>query len=118
MGDVYCLECWRKESKSFKFDHRKDNPALHMLYVKTAVQHLSIIDRQIRELSNLANLNMSDMIEAMVAQREKLIEENAAYFDAEHILEILRGNAEPSGMKSMPRREEEDENPAWGLSSR
>jgi hypothetical protein len=115
--EVVCLECWKKESKPFKVDYRQSNPGLHMLYVKTAVDHLALIDRQMAELSGRANGNLLDMVEAMEKQREKLVTENAAYFDAAHILEILRGTANPSGMK-VGRDEEEDENPAWGLSSR
>lgn len=76
--------------KTYVNDFRKENPKLHMLYVKWACRHLTIIDRQIRELHELSNLNMLDMIAAMDEQRRKLIRENAAYHDANEILKEIR----------------------------
>lgn len=116
-SQVYALKTWKDEPKAFKSDYRTENPTLHILYVKMALKNLAIIDRQIQELLNLSNGSVMEMIYAMQNQREKLVKENAAYFDAAHMLEILRGTAEPSGISTEPRCDEEDENPEWGLCS-
>lgn len=70
-------------------DWRTKNPALHMLYVKTATQHLTSIDKTIRRFSRYSNLNMLDVICALENERKKLIEENTAYADADEILQLI-----------------------------
>lgn len=74
-------------------DWRKTNPGLHLLYVKTAVRHLRLIDNQLSELHMESNLNLTDMIEAMQHQRMVLVFSNAAYWDAAEILRGLRLDA-------------------------
>lgn len=92
--DGYCvIGCLMPNStwgKIYIFDWRKENPALHLLYVKWAVKHLAIINRQIQELCDLSNGTVLDMIVAMQEQRDKLINENAAFADANEILESLK----------------------------
>ena len=79
------------EDKVFTIDNRDSNPHLHMLYVKWAVKHLVAIDKAIECLSDMHNLNLFDIIEAMQIQRDKLINENAAYADADEILNSIKG---------------------------
>lgn len=86
-------------STEFMFDHRKTNPTLHLLYVKTAVQHLLILDSFLVRLHNLANLNLVEAISALSKERERLVKTNAAYADAQEIIEIM--NQEFSGFKGM-----------------
>lgn len=79
-----------QKKSPFQTDFRKTNPNLHMFYVKQAVLHLREIDRAIRSLDRLSNLNMSDVIQAMLTERKRLVEENAAYADAQEIIQIYR----------------------------
>lgn len=73
----------------FQDDWRKKNPGLHMLYTKTAVRHLRLIDEQLTNLHNESNLNLGEMIEAIQHQRMVLVFSNAAYWDAEEILRSM-----------------------------
>lgn len=74
----------------FEQDQRKENPGLHMLYTCTAVEHLRLIDNSIRRMWDTSNLNMHDMIGAMQEQRDKLVNTNAAYAQADAILHSLK----------------------------
>lgn len=78
----------------FKTDHRKSNPGLHMLYTKWAVTHLSAIDECLEKLNAFSNLNMLDITSAMRDEREKLVKTNAAYAEAQEILDSLAKKAE------------------------
>jgi glutathionyl-hydroquinone reductase len=69
---------------------RNSNPKLHALYVKWACTHLTVIDRQIKELQDFANINMLDVAVALEAARMKLVRENPAYKDADEICRDIR----------------------------
>lgn len=73
----------------FLRDVRAENPDLHMLYVKWACAHLTKIDRCIRFIDDCSNLNMLGMTIAMQEQRTKLVTENAAYAEAQEILDMI-----------------------------
>jgi hypothetical protein len=74
-------------SQAFKEDHRDSNPGLHLLYVKWAVGHLTLIDGIEKLLFEQSNLNLLDLQIAVSNEREKLVKENAAYADASEVLE-------------------------------
>jgi hypothetical protein len=61
-----------------------------MLYVKTAVEHLVAIKRMLRELSNFANLNMTEPQAALYTSMQTLIRESAAYADANEIIKLYK----------------------------
>lgn len=76
----------------FEDDHRKENPGLHMLYVKWACKHLVIIDGCIERMNSESNANMDGPVSALRKERAKLIKCNAAYHDAHEIMnEMCRG---------------------------
>lgn len=81
----------KQKNQEFATDFREKKPALHLLYVKWACKHLTVIDDCIQRLSDLSNLNLTDMIAAMQEQRDKLVAENAAYVDAQEILDSIAG---------------------------
>jgi hypothetical protein len=87
-GDDFTYEEYQKPE--FEDDHRKSNPKLHMLYVKWACKHLTIIDGCIKKMNRESNCNMHDPIEALRNARAKLIKENAAYFDAHEVMNEIR----------------------------
>lgn len=74
---------------TFEQDHRKTNPGLHLFYVKTAVTHLRTIDKCQEALGNHSNGNLLDMQVAINTQRWLLVANDAAYADAQEILESL-----------------------------
>ena len=69
---------------------KKNNAGLHLLYVKWAVRHLALIDECIKKLGDQSNINLYDMISAMVIERDKLITTNEAYRDAKEILDSIK----------------------------
>lgn len=73
--------------QKFIYNLRSANPACHLLAVKWAAAHLTTIDKCIRLMMAHSNLNMIDCALALRSQREKLIRENAAYADAQEILD-------------------------------
>lgn len=73
----------------FANDYRKTNAGLHMLYTKCAVKHLVEIDKAIKSFCNFSNINMLGPIEALVSERRKLTTDNAAYAEADDILESI-----------------------------
>lgn len=81
-------------------DHRETNPGLHLLYVKWAVVHLTMIRRSMDYLSTASNCNMFPSVAALGTEYEKLVRENPAYADAEEILQSL----EPHGLRFKPIR--------------
>ncbi len=72
-------------------DFRETNPALHLLYVKWAVQHLAMLDRMLAELWGCSNMNMHGPAAALQKERNKLTTYDAAYLDADEILKSLKG---------------------------
>lgn len=76
--------------KKFIDDFRKSKPELHMLYTKWAVKHLFAIDKSIDKLYDFNNINLLDIIEVMIEEKNKLISENAAYADAFEILKSIK----------------------------
>lgn len=79
-------------------DWRKENPALHLFYVKCAVTHLVALDQCIERLGSFSNFNLMDAEEALYNAREKLVIENAAYADAEEILNSLKERGKEKGV--------------------
>lgn len=74
----------------FPEDHRQSNPGLHMLYTKWAIPHLVELDKAITTFGNFSNLNMLGVVQALFAERKKLVTENAAYAEADEILKSIR----------------------------
>ena len=77
------------KNPQFKEDWRKENPKLHLLYVKLGVKHLSIIDNCYKQLSSTCNVNMAGPLIALQKERNKLLKYNAAYADAQEILDLI-----------------------------
>lgn len=65
---------------------RESNPGLHMLYVKNACTHLLAINKAIADLGAFSNLNLMDSQTALVKERDKLIETEPAYYEADELL--------------------------------
>lgn len=74
----------------FEEDLRSANPGLHHLYFKYALVNLRKIDHCIQTLSACANTSLSAMLLAMQEQREKLVQSDAAYAEAEIQLRELK----------------------------
>lgn len=70
----------------FKEDHRETNPSLHMLYTKWAVRHLTLIDQILEAIASEANGNLLPLYASVEKQRKRLVTRNAAYHDAQEIL--------------------------------
>jgi hypothetical protein len=70
-------------------DWRKEKPGLHMLYTKTAVKHLTEMDRAIKAFDGFSNLNMLGVTMALIKERERLVNNNAAYAEAQEILSSI-----------------------------
>lgn len=81
--------------EAFKQDFRKENPGLHLLYVKWGVTHLQAIRECLEKLASFSNGNLLDAMNALDREQVKLIRENAAYADAAEILESLEPKSEP-----------------------
>lgn len=77
-----------KDAK-FESDFRVKNPALHMLYTKTAVKHLIAIDETIKMFCEMANGNLLGVIDSLQIERMTLVNVNAAYAEANEILEMI-----------------------------
>lgn len=76
-------------SQTFKYDQRTINPGLHLLYTRWAVEHLLLIEKA-KKLLSISNINLIDIQDAMDREKNKLIAENAAYAEAQDILEIVK----------------------------
>lgn len=76
-------------------DLRKSNPKLHAFYVSLACRHLTVIDRQIRELQSYSNLNMLFIADKLRDATADLIAENPAYADASAILKEIEAARRP-----------------------
>ena len=72
-------------------DVRKSNPSLHLLYVKWAVMHLSMLDRMLAEISNCSNTNMGGPYAMLLDARTMLVKTNTAYADAADMLLAAKG---------------------------
>lgn len=70
-------------------DWRKDKPALHMLYTKSAVKHLVEMEKAIRTFDGFGSLNMRDVTMALIKERDRLVNNNAAYAEAQEILSSI-----------------------------
>lgn len=88
--EVDPISCDDIDCKTFEKDYRESNPGLHMLYTKWAIKHLVVIDEFYQKISNFSNLNMMDLLETIKNERAKLILTNAAYADADEILESIK----------------------------
>lgn len=77
-------------TKSFKEDVRKTNEGLHHLYTMWAVEHLVAIDAANISLQRFSNINLHDLQIAIQKERTRLVTNNAAYADAQELLEALR----------------------------
>lgn len=82
-------ECKCNTEKIFKEDESKKNPGLHLLYVKWAVEHLAKIEQCLKIL-DCGNLNLLDLQYAIITERDKLVHNNKAYYDAFEILNSIR----------------------------
>lgn len=78
-----------KKENEFIIDHSESNPGLHFLYVKWGIKHLHEINKMIRTLDNFSNINMHSFILVLIKEKEKIINENKAYYDANEILESI-----------------------------
>lgn len=85
----------------FESDFRKTNPPLHLFYVKLACRNLSIIDRHLMELDAASSTSLADLSVAVRRERQKLVEEDAAYADAHEILLAISGQLEPQEFDDM-----------------
>lgn len=73
----------------FVEDYSTTNPGLHMFYVKQGVTHLLAIDKCLDRLGRFSNCNLSGVILAITAQRRQLVTTNAAYCEADDIIESV-----------------------------
>lgn len=76
--------------KEFKLDYSETKTELHLLYVKWAIKHLTAIDNFLERLSWFSNINMVDVASAIIKEREKLCNENKAYFDADDMIKTIQ----------------------------
>jgi hypothetical protein len=74
------------ETRKFKYDWREINPKLHLLYVKNAVEHLSIANAAVKKLLACSNIHSTAIAVAMLKEISKLTRDNAAWADAEEII--------------------------------
>jgi hypothetical protein len=56
------------------------------LYLEWAIEHMVAINKAMYDLSRFSNLNMSGIIQAIFAERQKLIDTDANYKKAYEIL--------------------------------
>lgn len=66
-------------------NNKQDRPALHALYVLWGTQHLLLIDKAIARFNKTGSLNMLELNQVLIAEREKLVAEKEAYKDADEI---------------------------------
>lgn len=79
-----------KGQPAFESDHRKDKPRLHRLYVEWAVRHLALMDQVISAFDAQSNFNVLDVTIAVMDERAKLIKVNAAYAEADKLIQIFK----------------------------
>jgi len=78
------------ETQKFKDDWREKNPCLHLLYVKNAVEHLSIANAAIKRFYACSNVHSTELGWALQKEVARLCKENAAYADAVEIIEATK----------------------------
>jgi|HubBroStandDraft_3_1064219.scaffolds.fasta_scaffold00013_12 hypothetical protein len=76
--------------KTFVVDFRESNPKLHRLYVKGAAIDLALIDKQMKKLADRCRTPLFGILAAMEAERAKLVDEEAAYHDADVIIRSMK----------------------------
>lgn len=76
-------------SHIFQEDCRMNKPQLHMLYTTQAVEHLRAIDVAMQSFCKFSNTNMHNILGAMHQERLVLVRNNAAYCQADAILQSL-----------------------------
>jgi hypothetical protein len=78
------------ENHVFTDDLRKENPALHLLYVEWACEHLretkKFVDRMNRKFSNV---NVNDLMLSLTLAVQQLIVEHADYHDANRFIQAF-----------------------------
>lgn len=78
------------EAKKYREDHRESNPGLHLLYVKWACRNLQAIDNCVQVLNRLHQTPLNSIICKMLDERSKLVNEDAAYAEADEILKEIK----------------------------
>ncbi len=86
-AEIAAIDAQHSPKPQFTEDWRETKPGLHMLYVKWGVTHLQAIDKCVKKLSAFSNGNLNDAICALAKERHKLVTTNAAYADADELLE-------------------------------
>lgn len=74
----------------FAEDHRKTKPGLHLFYTKNAVIHLMEIEKTIKTFCDFADFNMLNIVDVLIQARQQLIDNKAAYAEANDILDSIR----------------------------
>lgn len=75
-----------------KKDWSKENPGLHMLYVKWAFRHLVLIDRMIKMFFEISNTNTAQTAEVLLKHRSMLLRNDQAYRDADDFIQLQDPN--------------------------
>jgi hypothetical protein len=75
---------------------RRENPGLHALYVRTAVQHILALNKAIDDLGRFSNTNLMDAQIALVKARDFLIDTDPAFVDANEILDGIQSSQKPN----------------------
>lgn len=73
----------------YKTDFRVTNPSLHVLYMKQAIVDLAHLCMIIRRLDALGSNNMGGAVEALITERDTMIQDDAAMSDAWDIIKSL-----------------------------
>ena len=68
----------------------ESNPGLNAIYTRIAVEHLLLIDDMIKQLHECLNSNLQDVITSLNHERDKLVNTNPAYADAQKIIDVIR----------------------------
>lgn len=79
-----------KEMTKEELCESKKKRSIHVLHVKWAVKHLALIEDCQTKLSNESNINLLDILMAMDAERQNLINSNPVYGEAQEILDSVR----------------------------
>lgn len=82
----------KKKEPNFSTDWRKDNPGLHLHYVKSAVRHLMLLHTLTKVLWDQSNWKTTEIAWAIDKAIKKNISEDAAWYDADEIIkEAIKG---------------------------
>lgn len=71
-------------------DFSATKPELHRIYVKFAISGLTAIDRAAALIAAESKTSIMGCLMALQTEREKLIQEDAAYAEADELLKIAR----------------------------